>query len=140
MLPTTRDEVPIAAGLSAKFEVASNATFSTSGTPAGNGQRDRKLVGPFPVDHHAIVETPDARRDPRGGQARARREPGRARGADLAPRFGDSIDVDAYAELRSARPARQTHVHLAGGHVGAVVSKKAAALWPQISDFWASRD
>ncbi|HVY47497.1 MAG TPA: alpha/beta fold hydrolase [Minicystis sp.] len=33
------------------------------------------------------------------------------------------------------------HVHLPGGHVGAVVSKKAAAgLWPAISTFWADRD
>lgn len=33
------------------------------------------------------------------------------------------------------------HVHVPGGHVGAVVSKKAAsALWPAISDFWAKRD
>mgnify|MGYP003888666755 CR=1 FL=1 len=31
------------------------------------------------------------------------------------------------------------HVHLAGGHVGAVVSKKAAkGLWPQIASFWES--
>jgi polyhydroxyalkanoate synthase len=33
------------------------------------------------------------------------------------------------------------HLHLAGGHVGAVVSKKAASgLWPAICDFWARRD
>jgi len=33
------------------------------------------------------------------------------------------------------------HLHLSGGHVGAVVSKKAAAtLWPAISDFWTQHD
>jgi len=33
------------------------------------------------------------------------------------------------------------HVHVPGGHVGAVVSKKAStALWPAISDFWGKRD
>ncbi len=33
------------------------------------------------------------------------------------------------------------HLHLAGGHVGAVVSKKAATgLWPAISDFWAKHE
>jgi polyhydroxyalkanoate synthase len=33
------------------------------------------------------------------------------------------------------------HVHLAGGHVGAVVSKSAAhKLWPKLSSFWADRD
>jgi polyhydroxyalkanoate synthase len=33
------------------------------------------------------------------------------------------------------------HLHLPGGHVGAVVSKSAArGLWPQISAFWAQRD
>lgn len=33
------------------------------------------------------------------------------------------------------------HEHLSGGHVGAVISKKAAAtLWPKISAFWAAHD
>jgi polyhydroxyalkanoate synthase len=33
------------------------------------------------------------------------------------------------------------HIHLPGGHVGAVVSKSAArGLWPSISRFWAERD
>ncbi|MCS6899247.1 MAG: alpha/beta fold hydrolase [Myxococcales bacterium] len=33
------------------------------------------------------------------------------------------------------------HLHLPGGHVGAVVSKSAArGLWPNISSFWALRD
>ena len=32
-------------------------------------------------------------------------------------------------------------IHLAGGHVGAVVARSAAqGLWPQLSDFWARRD
>lgn len=34
-----------------------------------------------------------------------------------------------------------THEHLSGGHVGAVVSKKArTALWPKLSAWWAERD
>jgi polyhydroxyalkanoate synthase subunit PhaC len=33
------------------------------------------------------------------------------------------------------------HIHLTGGHVGAVVSKKAArTLWPQLSAWWAGRE
>lgn len=33
------------------------------------------------------------------------------------------------------------HVHLSGGHVGAVISKKAAnTLWPKLSEWWAARD
>ena len=35
----------------------------------------------------------------------------------------------------------KTHLHLAGGHVGAVVSKKAkTTLWPQLAEYWAARD
>ena len=34
----------------------------------------------------------------------------------------------------------KVHLHLSGGHVGAVVSKKAAkTLWPVISEFWTQR-
>jgi polyhydroxyalkanoate synthase len=37
--------------------------------------------------------------------------------------------------------ADKQHVHLPGGHVGAVISKKAAkTLWPQLSAWWAARD
>ncbi len=37
--------------------------------------------------------------------------------------------------------ADKQHTHLPGGHVGAVVSKKAAkTLWPQLSKWWAARD
>ncbi len=33
------------------------------------------------------------------------------------------------------------HIHLPGGHVGAVISRKASsALWPGMSDWWAARD
>lgn len=33
------------------------------------------------------------------------------------------------------------HIHLPGGHVGAVVSRKAStSLWPGMSDWWAARD
>jgi polyhydroxyalkanoate synthase len=32
-------------------------------------------------------------------------------------------------------------IHLAGGHVGAVISKKAmTGLWPAMSTFWTDRD
>lgn len=35
----------------------------------------------------------------------------------------------------------KTHLHLKGGHVGAVVSRKASlGLWPALSDWWAARD
>jgi polyhydroxyalkanoate synthase len=41
--------------------------------------------------------------------------------------------------LEKVGAKKKQHIHLAGGHVGAVVSKKAAAsLWPQISAFWAA--
>jgi polyhydroxyalkanoate synthase len=38
--------------------------------------------------------------------------------------------------------SRDKHrLHLSGGHVGAVVSKKAAkGLWPAMATFWADRD
>jgi polyhydroxyalkanoate synthase len=33
------------------------------------------------------------------------------------------------------------HIHLNGGHVGAVISRKASSsLWPQLSDWWVARD
>jgi len=42
-------------------------------------------------------------------------------------------------ELISSRDKH--HLHLPGGHVGAVVSKHAGkTLWPQLSAFWAERD
>ncbi|MEM6786015.1 MAG: alpha/beta fold hydrolase [Myxococcota bacterium] len=35
----------------------------------------------------------------------------------------------------------RVHVHLPGGHVGAVVSRKASSgLWPQLAAFWEARD
>ncbi|MEZ4223179.1 MAG: alpha/beta fold hydrolase [Polyangiaceae bacterium] len=35
----------------------------------------------------------------------------------------------------------KVHLHLPGGHVGAVVSKKAKqTLWPKLADFWLQRD
>lgn len=35
----------------------------------------------------------------------------------------------------------RVHLHLPGGHVGAVVSRKASkGLWPQLAGFWESRD
>lgn len=46
------------------------------------------------------------------------------------------------AELHEAASSTdKQHMHLQGGHVGAVVSKSAArGLWPKISAFWAQRD
>ncbi len=41
---------------------------------------------------------------------------------------------------RISSPDKQ-QIHLPGGHVGAVVSRKASTtLWPQLSQFWAERD
>jgi polyhydroxyalkanoate synthase len=43
--------------------------------------------------------------------------------------------------LERISSAERDHVHLAGGHVGAVISRKAAAaLWPRLSRWWADRD
>ncbi|MFT3835946.1 MAG: alpha/beta fold hydrolase [Myxococcaceae bacterium] len=43
--------------------------------------------------------------------------------------------------LELAGSADKRHLHLNGGHVGAVVSKHAAkSLWPHLSAFWAERD
>jgi polyhydroxyalkanoate synthase subunit PhaC len=41
---------------------------------------------------------------------------------------------------RIASPDKE-HVHLPGGHVGAVISRRASTgLWPAVSSFWAERD
>jgi hypothetical protein len=53
----TRDEVPIQVGLSAKFEAATNVTFSTSGNPIAGGKRDWNLAGALAGDHLSIYET-----------------------------------------------------------------------------------
>lgn len=52
-----RSEVPLAAGLNAKFLVAQNATFATSGTTAGDGSRVWDLTVALAGDHLALVET-----------------------------------------------------------------------------------
>jgi polyhydroxyalkanoate synthase len=37
--------------------------------------------------------------------------------------------------------SEKVHIHLSGGHVGAVVSRKAASgLWPQLSTWWADHE
>jgi polyhydroxyalkanoate synthase subunit PhaC len=47
----------------------------------------------------------------------------------------------AKALLDRASSKDKTHVHLPGGHVGAVVSRAASEkLWPKLSEFWAQRD
>ncbi len=53
----TRAEVPITAGLSAKFLAATNVTFATSGTDLGNGSRDWNLKQTFSGDHLSLIET-----------------------------------------------------------------------------------
>jgi polyhydroxyalkanoate synthase subunit PhaC len=47
----------------------------------------------------------------------------------------------AKALLDQASSPDKTHLHLPGGHVGAVVSRAASEkLWPKLSEFWANRD
>jgi polyhydroxyalkanoate synthase len=47
----------------------------------------------------------------------------------------------AAALLDAIGSTEKKHLHLAGGHVGAVVSKHAAkTLWPQLNEFFASHD
>lgn len=47
----------------------------------------------------------------------------------------------AKALFEMAGSTDKTHLHLPGGHVGAVVSRAASEkLWPKLSDFWAARD
>lgn len=53
----TRSEIPLAAGLSAKFSAATNVTFATSGTDLGNGKRDWNLAQAFAGDHLSLLET-----------------------------------------------------------------------------------
>lgn len=62
----------------------------------------------------------------------------------LAVTFGHDHIVPAPAATalldRISSPDK-AQLHLNGGHVGAVVSRKAAAgLWPQLSRWWAARD
>lgn len=53
----------------------------------------------------------------------------------IVPAESARVAIDHFAS------ADKVHLHLSGGHVGAVVSKKAAkGLWPGIADFWESRD
>jgi polyhydroxyalkanoate synthase subunit PhaC len=47
----------------------------------------------------------------------------------------------AAALLDHVSSVDKVHLHLPGGHVGAVVSSKAAqTLWPQVAEFWATHD
>ena len=74
------------------------------------------------------------------------------RSADLrqldVPTLVISFEHDAIVPAKSATalldlvPAEdKAHLHLPGGHVGAVVSKKAArGLWPTIRRYWTDRD
>ena len=62
----------------------------------------------------------------------------------LAVTFGHDHIVppaSAAALLDHVRSPDKARLHLPGGHVGAVVSRKAAqGLWPQLSRWWAARD
>ncbi len=49
--------------------------------------------------------------------------------------------ISAAALLERIGSGEKQELHLAGGHVGAVVSKHAAkTLWPQLSAFWAKHE
>jgi polyhydroxyalkanoate synthase len=49
--------------------------------------------------------------------------------------------ASATALLAGISSPDKAQLHLTGGHVGAVVSRKAAqGLWPQLSQWWAARD
>ena len=53
----------------------------------------------------------------------------------IVPAASAAALIDAIGATEKAR------VHLPGGHVGAVVSRKAATtLWPRLSDWWAAHD
>jgi hypothetical protein len=54
-----RIEVPLQAGLSAKFRVATNATIDTAGTPQPDGSRVWDLTAALSGDHAVVVETKD---------------------------------------------------------------------------------
>ncbi|HWB76399.1 MAG TPA: alpha/beta fold hydrolase [Nannocystaceae bacterium] len=69
---------------------------------------------------------------------------GEIRCPTLAVTFGDDHIVPWQSAKvlldRISSPVRR-HIHLPGGHVGAVVSRKAAAqLWPELSAFWTDHD
>ncbi|MFO0612568.1 MAG: hypothetical protein U0414_08280 [Polyangiaceae bacterium] len=52
----TSAEVPLVAGVSAKFLAATDATFATMGTDAGGGKRKWDLSQTFSGDHLSLVE------------------------------------------------------------------------------------
>lgn len=54
---------------------------------------------------------------------------------NIVPWQSAAVLIDRVAATDKAR------IHLSGGHVGAVVSRKASeTLWPQLSAWWAARD
>jgi polyhydroxyalkanoate synthase len=71
-------------------------------------------------------------------------ELGRIQCPTLAVTFADDHIVpwqSAAALLEHIGSPIREHEHLSGGHVGAVVSRRAAAsLWPRLSDFWRRHD
>ncbi len=53
----------------------------------------------------------------------------------------DNIVPGPSAAALVEKVAGATRVHLPGGHVGAVVSRKASqTLWPAMASFWASHE
>lgn len=53
----------------------------------------------------------------------------------IVPKESATIMLDKISSIDTA------HIHLSGGHVGAVVSRKAASgLWPQLSQWWIHRE
>jgi polyhydroxyalkanoate synthase len=81
------------------------------------------------------------------GRFRLNGKPARLEAIDcplLAVTFGDDhiVPKDSAAVLvERVASSDKRELHLRGGHVGAVVSKKAkASLWPALSEWWATRD
>jgi hypothetical protein len=53
----THDDVPLAAGLSATFRIATNETIDTAGTDNGDGTKSWDFSGALASDHDQIVST-----------------------------------------------------------------------------------
>jgi polyhydroxyalkanoate synthase len=101
----------------------------------------------FPGAATALHRGALSRRRARARDA-SRSRAARAAGGHHLPHAGGHLRARQHRPGRERRgPAgaissRDKHrIHLPGGHVGAVVSKKAAqGLWPAIAQFWADRD
>jgi hypothetical protein len=88
-----RAEVPLQAGLNAKFLAAQNAPVDTLGTKNGDGSRSWDLTQPLAGDHLSLVET-----QPLSGKWFAAKFPG----ATYAARLSDAQNLLGVFELTSA--------------------------------------